>query len=93
MMPKTVPSGRAKRYAGAALSSVTRRDFSEARFEPREHLIARNHICARPLGGAAHVHVLDEADFGPVSAAELDQIGKLVIIHAADERPCRVLCR
>ena len=85
MMPKTVPSGRAKRDAGAALSSMTGVIFPIARFERSQHFIARNHFRARPLGGAAHVHVLDEAHFGAVRAAELDEIGKLVVIHAADD--------
>ena len=61
------------------------RDFSEARLEPRQHLIARKHFGARPLGGAANVHVFDEAHFGGVGAAKLDELGELVIIHSAND--------
>src|SRR5713101_5284522 len=69
MMPKIVPSGSRKR---------------SARGEALEHLGTRDHLVHGPAGGPAHVHVLDEAHLGAHARAELDEIGELVVIGAAD---------
>jgi hypothetical protein len=51
--------------------------------EPRQDLGLCHHALGRPLGGAAHVHVLDEAHLGPARAGVLDQGHQLVVVGAA----------
>ena len=59
--------------------------FAEGRRQARQDLGARHHARRRPPGGAAHVHVFDEADLGAEAAGPFGEIGEFVVVLAADD--------
>src|SRR5579864_3850362 len=73
----------------APARSMRRRIFHPPRYravtvlQPPQHRRAAENFFERPFGGAAHVHVLDEANFSAGLAAKFDEVGKLVVIGAA----------
>ena len=85
MMPNTVPSGSRKRSAGALVSSTIGVIGPYSLAERRQHLLARHDALARPLRGAADVHVFDEANLGADALRVLEQRHELVVVRAADD--------
>ncbi len=83
-MPKTVPSLRRNRSAGAFVVPGIGSIAPKAAAMRPEHFEARDHAVARPAGGAADVHVLDEADLGAPRLRPLDERDELVVVDAAD---------
>ena len=61
------------------------RSGRSARRDALEHLAPRNDRVRRPVGRAAHVHVLDEAQLRAVPAAVLEQRHELVVVDAAHD--------
>src|SRR5438105_1778267 len=82
------PEGGAVRQAeplgGRAPVTGDRRDRAVAPCQRREHVALRHDLVHGPVGGPAHVHVLDEPQLGPLGAAELEQLPQLVVVEAAD---------
>ena len=85
MIPNVVPSGSRNRSAGAELASRERLDRAVPRRQALQDLGARDHLLAGPVGGAAHVHVLDEPHLGADRAGELQQVDQLVVVDAPDD--------
>ena len=85
MMPNTVPSGSRKRSAGALVSSTTAVIGPYSLAERRQHVLPRHHAIARPLRGAADVHVFDEANLGADALRVLEQRNQLVFVRAAND--------
>ena len=53
--------------------------------QARQDLALGHDRVHRPARGAAHVHVLDEANLGGHGAPELDEVGQLIIVDAAHD--------
>src|SRR6184192_3191345 len=75
------PEGGAVRQAeplgGGAPVTGDRSDRAVAPCQRREHVALRHDLVHGPVGGPAHVHVLDEAQLGALGTAELEQLRQL----------------
>lgn len=84
MTPNVVPSPSRKRSAGALSVRGRASTGPNAGGDPFEHRRARHDAFGPPVGGAADVSVLDEAQLGAVAARVVEQGRQLAVVDAGD---------
>src|SRR5216110_2433312 len=82
--PERCPVRKAEALRRSGAMARNRLDSAVTPRERAQHLLLGYDLLAGPACRAAHVHILDKAHLGVVPAAELDQVGELVIVEPAD---------